>query len=81
MDGAFLELLKQSPYLAVLVWLVWTFLSHIERRDKSYSDTVRGIAGETHAVMDRNTVALDRNTEICGRMANELDRAEQRRNV
>jgi uncharacterized protein involved in propanediol utilization len=76
METTWLEFAKQAPHLTVLVFIVVTFLRHIKDGEKERAaheiEKQRGFS----EVIDRNTIALERNSEMFGRAAHVFDGRE-----
>ena len=58
MDMLTVELVKQSPVLAVVITFVW----YLRSRDQ----VLKGMSDRWHEVQDNTTKAINRNTEVVG---------------
>lgn len=67
MDPILQKIIEQVPSLSVLVWVVVYFLRHMK-------DVVQMAIDGLHDVFERNTTALDRNTEQLGKSVYVIDR-------
>lgn len=57
---SFIELGKLVPALGVLVWLVFGFLRHLEKREDKHARHLEDTQKRSEQVIDRNTQAFDR---------------------
>lgn len=87
MEDALLEIAKQIPAVLVLVWLVVknnkdaadarnAFIDHIEKVQHRHQETISTMGSECHAVQEKCVAALERNTEMFGRMIESMERME-----
>lgn len=67
MDPIWQKIIEQVPSLSVLVWVVVYFLRHMK-------DVVQMAIKGLHDVFERNTIALERNTEQLGKSVYVIDR-------
>lgn len=72
-DSAWEIAIRQVPHLAVLCFLTYWFLKHLEKRDKLTTDTMREIESAHESTLNRCIAALDRNTEMFGRVTAVID--------
>ena len=92
MDAIWVEFIKQAPGLAVLAWIVYSFLQAQEKRDAKLtelgntchdfqtgiSEAYKGNIKTIGEVIDRNTSALNNNTMALGRVESSLDGIESK---
>lgn len=80
MDATWIEFAKQAPHLTVLVFIIVAFLRHIKEaeteRMKSNQEKNEAFA----EVIDRNTLALERNSEMFGRASHVFEQEERHNN-
>ncbi len=69
MDGL-IEIAKQVPALGVLAWIVYKFLGHLHKRDSILKD----ISNQCHQVQGCATEAVNKNSEILGKVLMALDK-------
>jgi len=67
MDPIWQKIIEQAPSLGVLVWVVVYFLRHMK---DIAAVAIKGL----HDVFERNTDALNRNTEQLGKSVYVIDR-------
>lgn len=84
MDPLFVEAAKQVPSLAVLVFIVIKFLAFVRETEVARSSSLEALGDTCHAfqerlgnatqkVIDRNSEALEKNTEAMTRIEVILD--------
>lgn len=77
MNEVFLEVAKQTPNIVALMIVVWFFLDYMKHRDESHAEVMRQIGESCHAfqkeisteaaqALNKNTMALERNSEALG---------------
>lgn len=77
MESTWIELVKQCPYIACLMIVVWFFLNYMKDMSTRHSDTMKSITEDFHrnykelyadatGTLLKNSLALDRNTEALG---------------
>jgi hypothetical protein len=69
MEPTWIEFAKQAPHLTVLVFIIVTFLRHIKDGERERAESEREKTEAFADVIDRNTLALERNSEMFGRAA------------
>ena len=69
MDTTWVEFAKQAPNLAGLIFIVVTFLKHIKDGERERAKEEADKDKKLTAVIDRNSLALERNSEMFGRAA------------
>jgi hypothetical protein len=77
MDAGMIELIKQAPSLAGLIFIVVTFLRHIKDGDKERSNAEAERHKALAEVIERNTHALERNSEFFGRASQSVEHRKQ----
>lgn len=80
MDTTWVEFAKQAPHLTVLVFIIVSFLRHIKDAETERTKINQEKSQAFAEVIERNTVALERNSEMFGRAAHVFD-VEERSNV
>jgi len=73
MEPTWIEFAKQAPSLTVLGFIVVMFLRHIKDGERERTESEKQKAQAFAEVIERNTLALERNSEMFGRAAHAFD--------
>ncbi len=75
-DSFLLEAVKPAPSLAVLVWVVWKFLQHLDGLEARRASEASMIAAKANVVTGKVVTAFEENAKILGRNIEALNRTE-----
>jgi len=80
MDATWIEFAKQAPHLTVLVFIIVSFLRHIKDAETERAKMNKEKSEAFAEVIDRNTLALERNSEMFGRASHVFEQEERQNN-
>jgi hypothetical protein len=87
MESVIIEIAKQVPSLAALIFLVLKFLSSLEKRDEALANVGKQVRERSKddtdlmaKVLTQNSMALSANTHALGRMESVLDDLDPKTN-
>ncbi len=72
MEELLKESAKQVPNLAVLGFIVWIFVKHLDKRGQLFSDTTREMHGDHMAAREEMSKALSDNADALRQMASAI---------
>ena len=77
MDTTWIEFAKQAPSLTVLVFIIVAFLKHIKEAEIERTKLNQEKSQAFSEVIERNTLALERNSEMFGRASHVFEQEER----
>lgn len=80
MEPTWIEFAKQAPHLTVLVFIIVAFLRHIKEAETERIKMNQEKSEAFAEVIDRNTLALERNSEMFGRASHVFEQEERHNN-
>lgn len=80
-DEVMRSFIAQAPGILGVLLIARLFLSHMNRRENQYNETMTNLATDCHAVHQRAITSIDKNTLMMGRSMKTMDHLDRQLGV